>query len=627
MNGSRFSPAGLVLVMVLIGLSWANAQEDGKNLVQKYAVIVGIEDYEHENLRLPQPLKYPVDDAEALSDVLIKSGYDVTLLTDNLGKTDRLLEPNKENIDRAIKMVLAKCQRDDLVVVAFAGHGLQFDEQPDAYFCPKDARPFKNKTETLVSMTAVYSELEASNAAVKIVLIDACRSDPDPARGRDGLNADNAPRPPRGVGALFSCSAGQRSFEHDELQHGVFFSCVLDGLAGKAADRNNMVTFDDLSKYVRIEVPVRMKNLIPQRVQSPNMKADLVGVPVLLEIFKPSSPIPAGLVAPFSALEAAASQAVWAEYHDTQPVTTNDVGMKFSLIPPGEFMMGSPESELGDTGEHKEDEQLHRVTLTQPFLLCQTEITKGQFAAFVQDAGFKTESEKDGKGDYGYEKNSAGSYLYEQDPKFSWKNPEFTQRDNEPVVNVSWNDAVAYCNWLSKKEGLPEYYRIGESSVRIRGGVGYRLPTEAEWEYACRAGSETAYQFGDDNEELAEVGNVVDASCKAKYNWSDSDTITADDGYANTSPVGSFRANGFGLHDMHGNEWEWCWDWYREAYGTASVSDPVGADSGSFRVYRGGSWSNGPRSCRSADRDKDDPSDRDSNLGFRVASSPFGPVK
>ncbi len=112
------------------------------------------------------------------------------------------------------------------------------------------------------------------------------------------------------------------------------------------------------------------------------------------------------------------------------------------------------------------------------------------------------------------------------------------------MVNVSWNDAVAFCKWLSKKEGNT-----------------YRLPTEAEWEYACRAGTTTRYYSGDDPETLAKVGNVADATAKAKFpDWKY--TIKASDGYVFTSPVGSFQPNAFGLYDMHGNAWQWCADWY-----------------------------------------------------------------
>ena len=156
--------------------------------------------------------------------------------------------------------------------------------------------------------------------------------------------------------------------------------------------------------------------------------------------------------------------------------------------------------------------------------------------------------------------------------------------------------------WLSRKEGKS-----------------YRLPSEAEWEYACRAGTTTRYYSGDDPETLAKVGNVADAALKVKFP-SAKGLITASDGYAFTSPVGSFRPNAFGLYDMHGNAWQWCADWYgAEYYAASPVDDPKGPDSGSDRVIRGGGWYNYAGNCRSADRSNDSPEDRSYLLGLRVS--------
>ena len=153
------------------------------------------------------------------------------------------------------------------------------------------------------------------------------------------------------------------------------------------------------------------------------------------------------------------------------------------------------------------------------------------------------------------------------------------------MVNVSWNDAVAFCKWLSRKEGK-----------------NYRLPTEAEWEYACRAGTTTRYYSGDDPETLAKVANVGDATAKAKYptwKW----TIKASDGYVFTAPVGQFKPNAFGLYDMHGNAWEWCSDWYYVGYYRNSpVDDPPVANTLDLRVLRGGSFGEWPGGSRSANR-------------------------
>src|SRR5262249_5199138 len=146
-----------------------------------------------------------------------------------------------------------------------------------------------------------------------------------------------------------------------------------------------------------------------------------------------------------------------------------------------------------------------------------------------------------------------------QDAKYNWRDPGFPQGDNHPVVNVSWNDANAFCRWLSRKDGKS-----------------YRLPTEAEWEYTCRASSESIYPNGDDPERLARIGNVADARAKARFSsWT---TIAADDGLVFAAPVGNYEPNAWGLYDMIGNVWEWCGDGYDSAYYQASPStDPTGA--------------------------------------------------
>jgi uncharacterized caspase-like protein len=225
---------------------------------KRYAILVGVENYEHAKLREPNPLKYPVDDVSALAEILEKADYEVLLLTDDTGKQSPELLPTRSNIEARIKQVVEKCRRQDTILIALTGHGLQFTGNKDAYFCPIDARPFASETKTLVSVSGIYEELEKSFAGVKVILVDACRNDPDPGRGR-GLDADSAPPPPKGVAALFSCSAGQRAFEHDEFQHGIFFHHVLEGMNGKAADQEGEVTFDSLSAYVRRAVPKSMQ--------------------------------------------------------------------------------------------------------------------------------------------------------------------------------------------------------------------------------------------------------------------------------------------------------------------------------------------------------------------------------
>ncbi len=206
------------------------------------------------------------------------------------------------------------------------------------------------------------------------------------------------------------------------------------------------------------------------------------------------------------------------------------VKLEMVLIPAGELLMGSPDS---DKDAFPFEKPQHRVRITKPFYLGTYHVTRGQFRQFIADSGYKTDPEKtDTKGAFGWNPETK---TFDFNEKYCWRNAGFEQTDEHPVINVTWNDAVAFCKWLSKKEGKT-----------------YRLPTEAEWEYACRGGTITRYYSGDDPETLAKVGNVADAAVKAKFpDWKF--TSKANDGYVFTAPVGKFKPNAFGLYDMHGN--------------------------------------------------------------------------
>ncbi len=272
---------------------------------------------------------------------------------------------------------------------------------------------------------------------------------------------------------------------------------------------------------------------------------------------------------------------------------TNSIGMKLKLIKPGTFTMGSPKEEEGR--RHDEGPQ-HEVEITKAFYMGAYPVTKGQFAAFVQDDGYQTDAEKDGKGGWGLNLATAA---WEQKPENTWRHPRFPQVDDHPVVEVSWNDATAFCAWLSKKEGKS-----------------YELPTEAEWEYACRAGTTTRFWCGDTDASLKGNANIADASLHASCpgaTWA----VAWDDGHAFTSPVGTFKANPWGLYDMHGNVWQWCADGY-DKYQERYIKDPKGKESANSRVLRGGSWRVDPRNCRSAHRYNFVPAYRFDYDGFRV---------
>jgi formylglycine-generating enzyme required for sulfatase activity len=278
-------------------------------------------------------------------------------------------------------------------------------------------------------------------------------------------------------------------------------------------------------------------------------------------------------------------------------IITRAAGIRLTLIPTGTFRMGLPDEDADN--DHKPQ---HEVRISA-FYLGVTEVTLGQFHHFVQETKYKTEAEKDGKGGYGWHE---GRNKLEQDPKYTWLKPGFVQTDEHPVVNVSWNDAVAFCEWLTRVEGRT-----------------YRLPTEAEWEYACRARTTTKYFSGDDPESLATVANVADGTAKAKYSdwtWA----IVARDGFIYTAPVAQFQPNMFGLYDMHGNVWEWCHDGFDgEYYKRSPKEDPSGPPQAALRVFRGGGWFCHPHSGYSGCRGRSKPGNRASDLGFRVARDQF----
>jgi formylglycine-generating enzyme required for sulfatase activity len=268
--------------------------------------------------------------------------------------------------------------------------------------------------------------------------------------------------------------------------------------------------------------------------------------------------------------------------------------------------MGSPSA---DPDAESDEKPSHEVTLTHDYYLGRNEVTRGQFQAFVEAAQYRTEAERDSRASPGY---NAEKRNFFRDMRYGWRNPGFSQTDGHPVVNVSWNDAMAFCDWLSKKSGKS-----------------CRLPTEAQWEYACRAGTATRYYCGDDANAMKGVANIADLSLKPRWDylvlnrgrpiaeWFE--RVSWEDGYPFTAVVGKFQPNKIGLHDMHGNVWEWCSDWYGEDYyGRSPAQDPAGPSSGVWRSLRGGAWDNAPRYCRSASRHHAGPSFGTTSFGFRV---------
>lgn len=283
----------------------------------------------------------------------------------------------------------------------------------------------------------------------------------------------------------------------------------------------------------------------------------------------------------------------------TGPNFTNSIGMKFARIEPGSFLMGSASDEP-DRDEF--DGPQHKVTLTNIFYLGVHHVTVRQFTQFVNDTGHTTDAEKAGGG-FAIRDDGSG-YTFVK--RAAWHHPGFTQTQDNPVIFISWNDATAFCKWLSAKESRR-----------------YRLPSEAEWEYACRARTTTLYPWGNNPDAGRGFANVCDEDFKSHFpDWPD-EIFHFSDGYYYTSPVSSLKPNAFGLYDMIGNAWQWCAD-ADATYPSSPAVDPTGPrpTASSKRILRGGAFDSIPKLCRSCKRFPASPELHNANVGFRVALTP-----
>ena len=318
--------------------------------------------------------------------------------------------------------------------------------------------------------------------------------------------------------------------------------------------------------------------------------------------------------APFDARQARVYQEAWARHLGIPLESRNSVGGKMRLIPPGEFQMGSSDQEIlialrladtikadANTKTRISDSEWpqHPVKITQPLLFGVTEVTIGQFRQFVEATKYVTEAEKYGTANT----DKTVVATTPQKEAFDWRFPGYKQTEDDAVSQVTWNDAVVFCNWLSVREQLSPCYALDKDHgwTLRREGTGYRFPTEAEWEYACRAGTTGQYSFGNDFKDLD------------KHAW-----FYFKSGSKPVRAVGSKLPNPFGLSDMHGNVCEWCQDGYDPQWYSKSPTIDPRAPDGPKRVMRGGDWfGNGVR-CRSAFRGIGGQSTRSDDVGFRL---------
>ena len=629
-----------VLVLLLLGvlpLTSALAATAPLTQPNAYAVVIGISQYREEVI---PKVAYAVKDAEAMAQMLEKQAgipkSHIKLMTDG-----HATSADFHKLGDWLKIKVR--QPDATVYVYYAGHGTPNTKTSEPYLVPWDGDP--DFPETLYPLKSLYAALEQLPSTNILVFLDSCFSG---AEGRSVLAKGARPMvlsmdaplaASKKVIVLAAATGNQLSSDYDRAEHGLFTYAVLTGLRGAAdKDKDGMVTVRELFPYVREQVSATAAEELT-REQTPVLLPgeQILGarsaMPVAMVIPGTSDVLKKPMIslsqaeqerqaleAQEQAVDAEAKQAdvqreneerrrriedkkkklevaslpSYSAPKDVGREITGKDGAKMRLIPAGEFMMGSTEGEANE-------KPVHRVGL-DAFYLDQYEVTNQLFQKFARETGYETTAEKEGK-----------AWAYVSDETWTevsganWRKPEggetvfVSNREAHPVVSVSWHDAEAYCR----------HY-------------GQRLPTEAEFEYALRAGTQTTYWWGDGNPGSRRVANLADLTNKRQFPGRPWPIMEGyDDGYARTAPVGSYEPNPFGLYDMTGNAAEWTGDWYGETYYQTSPSrNPTGAANGTARVLRGGSWSFTPRYVRSAYRGNWTPGSRIDSIGFRCAKTP-----
>lgn len=562
----RWLTAMMVYIQAIIGTS-AFAGDN-------YAILVGVADYDEKELR---PLKFTRADVLDFHAALLESGFaskNVVLMHDDVAKLATHYEklgkdfkpkdyiPTGANIRKEVELMLGRLRADDSVIVALAGHGVQFKGDKKSYFCPSDAA--LNRKDSLIAFEEIFAALKDSSASRKLFLVDACQNDPQSeiSRSRATIDLDSVTRPqtetvPEGIIALFSCKAGQKAFEHPPLAHGVFFYHLLDGWKGSGdLNGDGQLSYQELATYTEKKTAeyaaVKLKVL-----QTPVLRNEFSGGEWVLRNLKATSTSrksPPISVPPRGGPLTVGSKA-------GQEWDSNGLRMKFCWCPAGTFTKGSPGSEYQRDGS----EEQAIVTMTG-FWLGKFEVTQAEWSA-IMGSTLKQQTSKPG-----YNRYLAG------------EGPDY------PMYCVSYDEAKEFAQKLTTAE---------QEAGRLPTNSRYRLPTDDEWEYGCRSGTTTASAFGAnfDSRVANFNGNHPYKSSKFGRDLPNGPSLDA------TCEVGQYRANSWGLHDMHGNVREWIL--------ASSESTPT-------RVARGGSWDCAGSFCRSACKTDFKRDRRSNDTGFRL---------
>ena len=608
------------------------------------AVIVGNKEYADD--RVPE-VSYAHNDAEAFKRFVTgRLGFDADNVIDLRDATKSQLETAfgvKGNPEGLLWRYIDPSGGSD-VVVFYSGHGVP-GKAGRGYLLPVDSNPDTAELNGY-PIDLLYENLGGLPTRSTTVFLDACFSGGSPRgmliRSASPVYVEADVSGGADLTVLTAASGAQLASWDEEARHGLFTEHLLAGLYGAAdADGDGQVTAREAKLHLD-RTMTRAARREFGRVQDAGLHGDesvvlsispadgwgsrpTLGPPpaaftVLVEppearirILNIGPPYHAGMELAAGSYQVEASAEGYVAKMETVshgPAPTVH-RMRLSRaedrprgcawcpelveIPAGQFRMG----DLAGGGEA--NERPARLVRVPRFALARYETTVRQFRRFVMATGYRTDAERDGENGC-WTREITTRNKREETPGRSWRSLEYRIEEDQPVVCVSWNDARAYVGWLNEETG-----------------GGWRLPSEAEWEYAARAGSETLYHFGDDASRLCEYGNVADTTeLPSGHHWANKAECA--DGAVYPTRVGRYRPNALGLHDIHGNVWEWTADCWNGSY-EGAPADGSAWESGdcSRRVLRGGSWDYEPRYLRSATRLRNSSADRSNYGGFRVA--------
>lgn len=584
---------------------------------KKVALVVGNGAYQN----VP-PLSNPINDAAVFADRIEKLGFE----------TIRYADLSAEGFRKALREFAQKIVDADVSLFFYAGHGLQVESRN--YLAAVDAH-LENETDLLfesLELDDVLRVMEASTST-RLLFLDACRNNPlannltNQAGSRSVSVGRGLARVSAGAGTLIAYAtapgevandgSGQNSpFTSALVRHigtpGLDVALMLRKVRQEVAWATNgsqipwsteslMSDFYFASSAPEQKTNGKTKTRLAIDTTPPDAKVRILNIP---NEYTRNMELEPGR---YHVEVSADGFEPWVQWRDFGPgnnevavtLTPNPVDAmtsEMTFIEAGCFRMGSPETEE----ERDPDERGHQVCV-DGFWIGKHEITVEQFRSFTESTSYTTDAEANRHNRIGcltYETPS-GRWIAEYRANRGWDYPGFLQEELEPVVCVSYHDALAYARWLSESTGHT-----------------YRLPTEAEWEYSARAGTDTSRFWGDTPEDACRYANIGDRAAKREWtHWSN--VHNCDDNSRWTSAVGSYEANPWGLHDVMGNVAEWTCSAYAKKYnGDESTCEPPLSDR--LRVVRGGNWGDSPLKVRSASRNGTVSQNRHDVLGFRL---------